>query len=331
MHADVGHTRLEKLGHVLLREPDGFAFEPDVDLPLPVLGLVNDELLMARGIIQQCHRFQAGLIMHEGFCGTIQYCPDLDRAEGVNIGVYLVCSVTAESRIKMCGAEDDAYLPRRLGIPKLDEKRLQIAKMGFVNRFDSAQCKTRADIEQFAAREANHLVMLPPRRIMIADMESDLQELFESLVVHKKVNRAKRPTRPRLADVFDPLFSAQLPLEKNVDLRIPITQKRFVADYAYKNEQLHYIKGVGFARDRQMALKTATNLGFNGNLLSKHPYQSVEQRLIVVARFEEPKVEDQIAEMMHDCNVRLVPERNAKALAEEVRAHARPWDKGFPS
>jgi hypothetical protein len=269
--------------------------------------------------------------MHDGFYGTIQYCPDLDRAEGVNVGVYVVCTTTGESCIKMSVADDKLYLQRRLSIAKLDQQRLQIAKMGFAHRFETAKCRTRVEIEQFAAREANNLIMLPPRRIMIADVDVDLQELFETLVVHKKVSRAKTVSRPRLADVFEPLFSAQLPLEKNVGLRIPITQKRFVADYAYKNEQLHYIKGVGFARDRKMALKTATNIGFNGNLLSKHPYQSVEQRLIVVARFEEPKAEDQITEMMQDCNVRLVPERNAKALADEVRAHARPWDKGFPS
>lgn len=269
--------------------------------------------------------------MHEGYYGTIQYCPDLDRAEGINVGVYLVCTDTGDSRIRMSDAGEDTHLPRRLGIPKIDEKRLHVAKVGFANRFEMAQCKNRAQLEQFAACEANHLVMLAPRRIMISDMDADLHELFETLVAHKQTSHARKVIKPRLAEVFEPLFSAQLPLHRKVSLKIPITQKRLVADYAYKNEHLHYIKGVGFARDLQAAIKTATTLGFNGNLLSKHKYESLEQRLIVVARFEEPKAEDQIGEMMHDCNVRLVPERDAKKLAEEIRKHARPWDKGFPS
>jgi len=48
MQADVLLGRLEQLRHVLLRKPDGLALEPHVELQLPVLCLVNEELA-ARG------------------------------------------------------------------------------------------------------------------------------------------------------------------------------------------------------------------------------------------------------------------------------------------
>ena len=44
MQADVLLGGLEQLRHLLLGEPDGFAFEPHIDLQLPVRGLINEEL-----------------------------------------------------------------------------------------------------------------------------------------------------------------------------------------------------------------------------------------------------------------------------------------------
>ena len=44
--ADVLLRRLEQLGHLLLRQPDGLVFQPHVDLDPPVLGLVDQELAL---------------------------------------------------------------------------------------------------------------------------------------------------------------------------------------------------------------------------------------------------------------------------------------------
>jgi hypothetical protein len=44
MQADVLLGGLEQLRHVLLREPDGFVLEANVELKFSVLGLVDEEL-----------------------------------------------------------------------------------------------------------------------------------------------------------------------------------------------------------------------------------------------------------------------------------------------
>jgi len=49
METNVLLGRLKQLRHVLLREPDGLALKPHVDLQFPVLRLVNEELAARRG------------------------------------------------------------------------------------------------------------------------------------------------------------------------------------------------------------------------------------------------------------------------------------------
>jgi len=120
--------------------------------------------------------------MREGLYGAIQYCPDLDRAEGVNVGVYLVCITTGQSLLRMSDSGDRLHLQRRLGSKNIDEKRIELAKTAITNRFITSQIRSREDIEHFAAREANHLVVMPPRRIMITDVATDLDEIFNALV-----------------------------------------------------------------------------------------------------------------------------------------------------
>jgi hypothetical protein len=49
VHIDIGNLRLEQFRHELLTQPDGLILEPDLDLCLPVLGLVKDQLALVGG------------------------------------------------------------------------------------------------------------------------------------------------------------------------------------------------------------------------------------------------------------------------------------------
>lgn len=267
--------------------------------------------------------------MREGLYGAIQFCADLDRAEGVNVGVYLVCVTTGQSLIRMSDSRDRLHLQRRLGSRDIDEKRIEVAKMALTNRFNASQIRSREDIEHFASREANNLVLMPPRRIMITDLATDLAEIFDALVAEKHVKRPPRPATPRLANVFEPLRQS-VPIWSDLKIKVPVLNKKLAADYAYKNKLVNYIKAVGFSQNKDQALKAASSIGLQGLFLSKHQFEAVDQQLIVVARFAEPRAEQQVGEMMRDCNVRMVLERDAEVLADEVRAHAKPWHGRFP-
>ena len=212
--------------------------------------------------------------MREGLYGAIQYCPDLDRAEGVNVGVYLVCITTGQSLLRMSDAGDRLHLQRRLGSKNIDEKRIELAKTAITNRFITSQIRSREDIEHFAAREANHLVVMPPRRIMITDVATDLDEIFNALVAEKHVKRPPKPTTPRLATIFEPLRES-VPMWSDLKIKVPVLNKKLSADYAYKNKLVNYIKAVGFSQNKEQALKTASNVGLQGLFLSKHQFEFV--------------------------------------------------------
>lgn len=44
MFTDRPHILLEQLGHLFLRQPDGFVEHPDFDAGAPVLGLIEEEV-----------------------------------------------------------------------------------------------------------------------------------------------------------------------------------------------------------------------------------------------------------------------------------------------
>jgi hypothetical protein len=50
VQADVLLGRMEQVGHVLLRQPDGFAFQSDFDLSLTILRGIEEELSFGRRI-----------------------------------------------------------------------------------------------------------------------------------------------------------------------------------------------------------------------------------------------------------------------------------------
>lgn len=110
-----------------------------------------------------------GGAMAEGFYSLVQHQPDLERAEGTNIGLVSCVPALRYARVRMKPSADP---------------RLALWQQGITSRMlgEAFSWKTSADLARFAATESSCLVVLAPRKFFTDTPEDDTRELFERLV-----------------------------------------------------------------------------------------------------------------------------------------------------
>lgn len=249
---------------------------------------------------------------------VIQFWPDLARAEGINIGIALVCPGVGTRTVM---SANNVAIKKAFGA-RFDGKRLDAVKRSLKVRLDALP-QSFESFETFINSQANNLVLLPPRWTMTEDPDATATSLFAELVgERKRPTRRGSPHGPNLTEFFTPLFTAGLPnLRKDVEVQIPTLHKTLTAEVAYRNGGLNYVLGYGFPGDEHSALEKAKSIGGDGLLLSKHAdaASGLAQRMVVAGRLKDERMADTIKALLSDFNVRLVREAELQAFVAEVR------------
>ena len=117
-----------------------------------------------------------------GYYSLIQYCPDFARAESVNVGVILLAPEHHFLAAKTTGTNRRARI--LFGHEHVDAKRLDFAKASIEKRLktDREHLSRIDNFRDYAARQANELVITPPRFIKVTEPAKQLMELFEEFV-----------------------------------------------------------------------------------------------------------------------------------------------------
>ncbi len=120
--------------------------------------------------------------MAKGYYSVIQYCPDRFRAEGVNVGLVLLCLEPHALRVQMTQKFD--RVRKLFAISKQDLNSLKIATEAMKSRIASATVdwRTAEELAAFAGSRANDLRLTEPRLAKIADIDTDFERLFSELV-----------------------------------------------------------------------------------------------------------------------------------------------------
>lgn len=258
----------------------------------------------------------------KGFFSLVQFVPDLDRREAVNVGVVL--AVPSEAFLAVRMADDNEGPKQRFG-NIFDEARLGAAKRAIEGRIreEGISWTGPDDVVRFAAREGNNLLLTPPRTLLSARPEAELEELFQKLV-HVDPRARRRQARPELEVRFERAL-AGVPLRKNVHVEIPNLGTMDIP-YAYKNGVLNLVRPEGFAIDEGSAMRKASELAVKGRLIHKHPEVVGEcARLIVVGGFAgaaSDVLKSRIAFVLSEHDTRLVREEDLDGFVDEVRAEA---------
>lgn len=250
----------------------------------------------------------------------VQYVPDPGRAEAANAGVVLFVPETKQlevslsptfKRVKAFFKLNESQYQRLKSAAKALDSRLVIAR----NEFGS-----EADFAHFIAARADALRLTALRPMLVADVGSELNDLYAELVSDREAApRTKRkPVLPsRLVELF-----ARLQREGKASrphrIAVPHARKKFHVDATFDNGVRNYIRAEPLVESR------LADLGFHGQLISKHPIDDYEGRLVVVAATPETdlRLELRFAETLADFHTRFVPFRDADRFAEEVERDA---------
>jgi hypothetical protein len=126
-----------------------------------------------------------GTTATKGYYSILQYVPDPERAEGVNIGLMLFCPEKDFLKIQTTASHDRVrrLLGKRRGSTS-NLSRLDAFKTAFEERvgLEAGRLQTLEEFRAFINTRANQLRLTDPRPMKVTDPEAELSNLFALLV-----------------------------------------------------------------------------------------------------------------------------------------------------
>ena len=236
-----------------------------------------------------------------GFFSVIQFCPDLDRGECANVGVILMVPPLGFLDVRFSENNDAPKL--RFGRDAYDDVRLTVAKKALEGRLrqEGKGWSSPEDIQRFARREGNHLLLTTPKVMLVENATAELEELFNRLVQVPPQIRRHQP-KPNLKAVFEEKL------------------------YGYRNGVLNLVRPEGFPIDEKAATTKADELAVKGHLIHKlRDNTGKGQKLVVVGGFDASAPEAlkrRIDYVLSEHDTRLIREERIAEFVEEVRREA---------
>jgi hypothetical protein len=267
--------------------------------------------------------------MARAFYSVVQYCPDVFRAETVNVGLVLLRPEPHALRVRMTGNHE--RVRRLFEITRPELKDLTFSTSGLMSRIENSvdEFRTFEDLAGFAASRANDLLLTEPRLAKVDDFEADFERLYAKLgEQHSTARRAAASPAevlpPSLSDVFYRLSAARK-IWSPGKVIVPVYKRKMEIPYAYRNGVVNLVKPHVFPASRHAETQAAT-LAVNGDLIRKHPVDGEKHLLIVVSTQETAKQAQEISQhvepLFKEYGVRLIRPGSVDAFAKEVETSA---------
>lgn len=129
---------------------------------------------------------------HGGYYSIIQYFPEPDMLEGVNVGVYVASKDLDAGEVLMSGSNDRVMA--MFGPNSYDEHELSSDKGALADRLRAARPLTHAEIAAFASREAGNLMLTPPQPIAVTEPKTTALGLLADLCGPTPLTKGQRWT-----------------------------------------------------------------------------------------------------------------------------------------
>ena len=144
--------------------------------------------------------------MQTGFYCVVQFQPDRFRREGVNVGVIVVDENDRMIRLRF----DETNQRARRMFPglQIDDRRLAAAMRALARRILEVD-RTEEGVSDFIKKESSQLMIFPPMRVSIDDVDATLDRLFKEFVADSRA--APRISCPMCSFSFDPASSTAGP------------------------------------------------------------------------------------------------------------------------
>jgi hypothetical protein len=267
---------------------------------------------------------------YKGYYSLVQYCPDLSRVEGANVGVVLLVPERGFVQAKMAGGNDRV---RRFFGPEADgPEHLNAMKRGLANRIEveKATLRSAQDLERFASLQANKLLITKPRFVKISEPEQDLEKLFAELVG----GRSRREPQDEVAPVKRLLTRTfekeQLDryLRRDVTIHVAAFRSELTVPFAFQNGCWNLIQPARFAQETEGGIRSAAcQLAVEGNSIQRHPNPVLGVlKLNVVAAFRKDAghEEQMVRDILQENDVTLFSWQQIQQLADKIRHTGKP-------
>lgn len=260
-----------------------------------------------------------------GYYSLIQHCPDLSKAESVNVGVLLFCP---EAKfIDARTSSENSRVRKFFGSGTFDSVRLQAAKKALETRLRICRddFRTVEDLNHFISTRANELLITAPRPMKVLNPEADLDALFQELVGGRARKEPSKSKFPELDRAFrKPLLADRIKFNQRVE--VPVLGFEIHVPYAYQNGALNLVKPQKFPKAQSDAKKTAMQLAMEGDLLSRHKAEDGTERKLIVVAFtnhnHDGEREAWIRQILGEYHTRLVPQSQIDEFIHEVEKEA---------
>jgi hypothetical protein len=253
----------------------------------------------------------------------VRYVPDTAREEFLNVGLFLH---NAEEQFLDCLFADDFRRFKRFH-PQADLRFLQELQTYFEQQIQEHESNLEGYLEEMQESFSNLIQLTPPRPLLTADPQAEMQRLFETYVGKRLEAFPGADTRMRIKQrLVEALRRALVFNEKGFEKHIPAEQwtergDPFHFDFGYRprlsagkpNGHLKLIHALSLHRDRELAHVLANTLHYVRR-------QEPAELTALIEGFPAP--EDKTATLSYrlltDAEVTLVPLSEIEAFAASV-------------
>jgi len=266
------------------------------------------------------------MLAERAFYSIVQYVPDTGRGEAANAGVVLYVPQHRWLEVRISPSLERIRHFFRPGRQEL--RRIEAAMESLKNRLELARedFANENDLAQFAAARADAIRLTAPRLAMVENAAEEIESLYVGLVGDAQraaLTASQGQALPApVAEVFGRL-EAQRKVWRPGRITLPTINRPFEVPIAYQNGRVNYVRPESLAPGGKLDSLMA-KLGFNGQLIYRHPIDDKEGQLVVLSADAQADrtAEHRYGRTLQEFNVRFVPNADVQAFAEEVERTA---------
>lgn len=262
----------------------------------------------------------------KGYYSILQYIHNLERSEGVNVGVLLFCH--DKNFLELQTTATLKRLKTFFGGDNIDSKRLKIALDAFSERIEElVRQNLHIDtLTHFINTRANNLRLTSLRSIKVFNPKQDLLNLFEELVnEHRQIQPRLLITKPEMIRLFEQIVklkNVEAKIKRNVEIESTLLAKKMKFPFSFQNGKLNLIEPVEFAATTlDENIKHAGQIAFEADIFAKEA-KSIKLNIIGSFKQEQTDTVSYIKNILNKYDVSLYTPQNLEVLVDEIETSA---------
>lgn len=260
---------------------------------------------------------------HRSYYALVQYSPQPERMEFVNVGVVLFVADSGFIGVRF--AEGVGRVERLFG--KQSKSYLDALKIGLEHRLHSqfARGMSARELEDFSEKRANELRVSKPMPVSVDDPRRVLSELFEALVGEERPKPRELRIARRLRNAFEHAGVVHY-LDARPEVELPEYGVKVSVPFGYQNGCYNLVDAMRLPSNVQEGMREAGKRAMEGSLVWRHyAHHASPKQLVVVGDFANQTNEffHAVSEQMDQAHVKLHRLDDLRPLLHDIQQNAK--------